>query len=135
MTRAAATRIGLTMAIMRRPDAGDRERTGMAGQNRAAADRRCDTAARPGRPRGVSLPGDQGQVGDLVIERTHGRQQLRDPAHPGPALAPGPCGTAQLLPGQQPQVSFRPRTVHLLSVPGPRPRCQRPADVDTFPGN
>ena len=46
---------------------------------------------------------------------------------------PSPCGTMQLFLGQQPQVSFRPLTVHLLSVPGPSPRCQRPADVGTFP--
>jgi hypothetical protein len=40
---------------------------------------------------------------------------------------PGPRGTAQLFLGQQPQVSFRPLTVHFLSVPGPSARCQRPA--------
>jgi hypothetical protein len=36
----------------------------------------------------------------------------------------------ELFLGQQPQVSFRPRTVHLLSVPGPSPRYQHPADSD-----
>ena len=89
---------------------------------------------------GISLPGGQGQVevrhdlvGNLVIERTDSRQQVRDPAHPDPALAPGRCGTAQLFLGQQPQVRFRPLTVHLPSVPGPGPGCQRPAGVDTFP--
>jgi SnoaL-like domain len=53
-------------------------------------------------------------VGHLVIERTHGYQQLRSP--PDPAR---PRGTAQLFLGQQPQVSFRPFAAHLLCVPRP----------------
>jgi hypothetical protein len=87
----------------------------------------------PLQPRGPAgrfpelLPDEHGQVevghdpvGHLLIERTHGDQQLRGP--PDPAR---PSGTAQLFLGQKPQVSLRPFAVHLHSVSPAQPADHR----------